>query len=110
MSVLLELPIPQTFLQAVWMGVGLTFGRAFGKDLDYNVQQSDWFKNRNYLIQLFLKRLMDFLHHWYMGALLMIYFSELEVYWFGFGLLIDDLPDIPSRIKKFVRWGGTVVG
>ena len=32
-------------------------------------------------------------HHWWIGALLMLYTTGIaELYWLGFGLFIDDLP------------------
>lgn len=103
--VTLTLPAPQNFTESVWLGIGLTFGRCFGKDLDHNIQQSDWFKKQNKICQWTLKFLLDFLHHWWIGALMMIYFPQYpEVYWFGLGLMIDDAPDIPLRLKKIFKY------
>ena len=95
-----ELPFPVSFAQIIWLGVGLTFGRAFGKQLDRQIQGSAWFLGLAPLWQNILRRLLDFLHHWWIGALLMLYFCEFEaVYWFGYGLLLDDIPDVPARLK-----------
>ena len=106
---MIELPIPTTFLQWVWLGIGLTFGRAFGKELDQDVQGCDWFKALKPWQQWIVKRLLDFLHHWYIGALLMLYgwslcFAHEEIYWFGYGLLLDDIVDVPSRLKKLLKY------
>ncbi len=40
----MQIPIPDTFLAAVWFGIGLTFGRGFGKNLDHTIQKTNWFK------------------------------------------------------------------
>jgi len=31
---------------------------------------------------------------------MMIYSNCPETYWFGAGILVDDLPDIPRRVKE----------
>ena len=103
---IIELPIPATFLQWTWLGIGLTFGRAFGKQLDQNIQNSAWFKELEPWQQWFAKCLLDFLHHWYIGALIMLYVARVEFFWFGYGLLLDDLPDIPRRLRKLLKYFG----
>jgi hypothetical protein len=98
----LTIPFPDTMLEWAWFCIGITFGRSFGKRLDQDIQESDWFKTLNPGVQWILKRSLDFLHHWWMGALLVIYAyklpqAQVEAAWFGWGLLISDLPDIPRR-------------
>jgi len=88
------------FLETVYFLIGLNFGRAFGKKLDQEIQRSEWYKRRSKPTRWMIRRMLDFTHHWYIGALMMIYSSCPETYWFGAGLLIDDLPDIPRRIKS----------
>jgi len=35
----------------------------------------------------------------------MVYFPSVpEAYWFGYGLFIDDLPDIPKRFVEFFAY------
>jgi len=100
----ITIPLPPDFLSWVWFGIGINFGRAFGKHTDQTIQRSEWFRKRKGWQKWFIKRLLDALHHWYIGALLMCYFPNVkEVYWFGAGLLIDDLPDIPRRAKELLR-------
>jgi hypothetical protein len=41
----LQIPVPDAFLAAVWFGMGLTFGRGFGKNLDQIIQKTHWQKN-----------------------------------------------------------------
>jgi hypothetical protein len=96
-------PIPTTFEGAVWLAIGVTFGRAFGKKIDWDVINSDWFKKLTPLQQNVLSRVLDFLHHWWAGALLMLYVPGMIPYWFGAGLLLDDLPDVPERLSKLVN-------
>ncbi len=43
-SMSLQIPVPDTFLAAVWFGIGLTFGRGFGKNLDQTIQKTNWYK------------------------------------------------------------------
>jgi hypothetical protein len=100
----INIPIPSSFEQTVWLGLGLTFGRGLGKKFDFEVQKSAWFTRRSPFTQELLKRLLDCLHHWWMGALLMLYgASYTPLFWFGAGLLIDDMADIPDRIKGYFK-------
>lgn len=102
---MIALPFPVSFVQVVWLGIGLTFGRCFGKNLDQEIQGSDWFKGLGDLQQSVVRRLLDFLHHWWMGGLLMVMFGDVEVvFWFGYGLLLDDIPDMPARLRKFLSY------
>ena len=102
---LIVLPIPQKFIEWLWLGIGITFGRAFGKKFDHDIQQSAWFKKQSGITQWVLKRLLDFTHHWWIGALLMTYaYSHVETYWFGYGLFLDDLPDIPARLVDMLSY------
>ena len=102
--VTITLPTPTNFLEITWLGIGLTFGRSFG-NIDHQIQQSQWFLDFDTQAQYIIKFLLNFLHHWWIGALLMIYFPENPaVYYFAFGVLIDDLPDIPPRVRKMIGW------
>jgi len=109
-------PVPATLLEILWLCLGITFGRAFGKKLDLEIQETDWFKEKGKLAQWLLRRLLDFTHHWEIGLLLMVYFGYAdlggaipwggyipELYWFGYGLVIDDLPDLPARLRKIFK-------
>jgi len=94
-----------SFVQIVWLGIGLTFGRCFGKKLDHEIKQSGWFMGLEGWQQSLLGRLLDFLHHWWIGGLLMVFFGDVEVvYWFGYGLLLDDVPDIPARLRSYLSY------
>ena len=104
--------IPSTRIQIGWWLIGGGFARAFGKKLDYDIQQTVWFKELGPNTKNLVKRLLNFLHHWWLGWILMDYISkavpfETELYWFGAGVLVDDLPDLVLRLKEMV---GTILG
>ena len=98
----ITIPIPANFLTWLWFAMGINFGRSFGKKMDLTIQNSNWYKKRKPWQQWLVARSLDCLHHWWMGGLLMIYFVQPEIYWFGVGLLVDDLPDIPRRAKELL--------
>jgi len=87
-------------LSATWIVIGFTFGRGFGKRLDQGITASKWFKKRNPIIQGLLARILDVTHHFWVGLLLMLYVPIPEAFYFGMGLFIDDLPDVPRRFRK----------
>jgi hypothetical protein len=109
----ITIPVPTTLEEALWFGIGLVFGRSFGKKTDYNIKQSEWFKNLKDWQKEVVSKSLDFLHHWWMGLYLVVYgvtapqalisifpmLSRVATYWFGWGLFVDDLPDLPDRIR-----------
>lgn len=110
---MITLPTPENLVQITWLFIGFMFGRAFGKQLDQEVQNSQWFKNRHPLCQWIIKRCLDFLHHFWIGLLIMIYVCDPcistidnEAYWFGYGLFLDDVPDIPKRFIRLIKYFG----
>jgi len=106
----LQLPLPETLIQWTWFLIGFFFARGFGKQLDQDIQESEWFKSLPNDAQWILKRLLDSLHHLWIGMLLMVYgpkfFPEqkIEFYWFGYGIFIDDLPDLPKRFREYFKY------
>lgn len=103
--------VPGNSVELGWWAIGGGFARAFGKQLDYDIQQSPWFTGADPFTRNFTKRLLDFTHHWWLGWILMEYISPtvpftVELYWFGAGVLVDDLPDLVLRVKEMV---GTVL-
>ena len=97
MTFTFTIPSPETLLQFTWFLMGVTFGRGFGKELDQTIQKSDWFKKQVLWKQEVIRRVLDVTHHFWIGLLLVNYFTLDEVVWFGWGLVVDDLPDIPAR-------------
>ncbi len=108
----LELPVPSTLLQVTWLLVGFMFSRAFAKNLDHSVQDTAMFKAQGKFVQTLIKNLLNFLHHFWIGLLLIVYaaqialplrFSPDVIAFFGLGLFLDDLPDIPQRFRKYFQ-------
>lgn len=110
------LPLLDVELLSVILGfsTGVAFGNA-GKNFDNEVQNTQWFKNRNRLVKWFLKFLMDVTHHFQYGLILMLYamvYIDMElhpvrfwlVYSFGFGLVVTDIKDIPRRFRRFFEF------
>ncbi len=109
---MIELPIPSTLLQISWLLIGFTFARAFGKNLDQIVKSSGFFKKQNSVAQWLLSALLDFLHHFWVGLLLMSYAGQVAalipvesdvLYFYGLGMFLDDLPDVPRRFQKYFK-------
>ncbi len=73
----LTLPVPSTLLQVTWLIIGFMFGRAFAKNLDQTVQATDAFKRQNRFVQTLIKNALDFLHHFWMGLLLIVYAAQI---------------------------------
>lgn len=112
-GILFDVPVPSTLEQVLWMGIGITVARAFGKRCDYEIQRTDWFKGVSRLQRWFLKAGLDALHHWWMGLLLVVYADVIAgwvpipqtiMYWLGVGVFVDDMPDLPSRIKDYFSY------
>lgn len=108
-------PYPLDFWALMAIAFGITFGRAFGKKIDQYVQESDWFRKRGAFTQEVLRRMLDMLHHWWMGVIIM-WFCALQAewlntalripesfvpigFWFGFGLFLDDARDVQHILK-----------
>jgi len=97
----IQIPAPETLLQITWTIIGFILARSF-KNIDHTVKESRWYQTLDKVEQFVVGGLLDFLHHFWMGMILMVYYSHIpEVYWFGYGLFIDDLPDIPQRFREY---------
>ena len=117
----ITIPVPVDLKAVLWFGVGAFFARAFGKRIDYDVQQTAWFKGLKWWQKLVLQRVMDGLHHWYLGLFLVVYASQpwlqwepqvlwahikiplgpYSLGWLGWGVFADDAPDLYQRLKEF---------
>lgn len=105
-------PIPTNNVEIFWVLLGIQFAYAFGSKLDYEMQQTEWFKKLDPVLQGTLKRIMDFLHHWWMGAFLWLYAEQIairigvsnystEILFFGLGILFDDIRDIENLKRRY---------
>lgn len=108
----LTIPIPIDNFQLIWLLIGMSFGRAFGKKLDYEIQQSEWFKKQPSWRQSIIRRILDFSHHWQYGALVWLYAPLIvkalswptllpEVLFFGVGIFIDDIRDFQHVLDRY---------
>ena len=108
------LPLPQTLFEVTWTIIGIQFGYVFGKlngngggvdqDIEKGCSRFSWFWQRC------LKRALNFLHHYWIGLLLIVYnIGVPELKWLGLGLFLEDggyeLKDIltklnPLQLKK----------
>jgi len=107
------IPLLDTELLSVILGfsTGALLGNA-GKNFDYNIKKTEWFKNLNQFSKWLISMILDVTHHFQYGLILMLYAltyidSNLHpirfwlIYSFGFGLVVTDVKDIPKRFRKY---------
>ena len=89
------------------------------KGFDRWIQEGSWFKeDLDEQEQKLLKMILDVLHHWPIGYVMMcaafgqpadammliatipLPLTVAEFYWIGFSIFLDDLPDTPPRLRK----------
>ena len=100
----IQIPAPETLLQITWAIIGFMLARSF-KNLDYTIKDATLYTTMDPVSQFIVGGILDFFHHFWIGMLLMVYCNaSQEVYWFGYGLFIDDLPDIPARFRKYFAY------
>jgi hypothetical protein len=89
-------------------------GHSFGSRLDQDIQSADYFKNLPSWLRWIIKHLLDFLHHWWIGAILWVYavgiaayfgypWFTTEILFFGLGLMIDDIRDIENLKRRLAE-------
>jgi hypothetical protein len=106
---MIEIPVPQTLLQFLWIGVGLQLALAYGEKLDDQICSALWFTSLPDVVKGLLQRTMKFIHHWILGLILVVYAAQVgaylgghvdEVLWLGWGIFAGDALDYP--IKSYV--------
>ncbi len=111
---MLTLPLPVGNQDLIWLLLGMSFGRSFGKKMDYTIQESPWFKRQGTTTKWLVKSILDFSHHWWMGALIWNYAPLIvnkffwptllpEVTWFGVGLFLDDIRDFKNVLNRYKK-------
>lgn len=110
----LGFPYPDTLVTVTWALIGFSFARAFGKQLDQLIKSQPNFIKLGTVSQWFIGSSLDFIHHFWIGLLLMtrfepstitmLYGFKVSLYYFGWGIFIDDLPDIPERFKGYFKY------
>ena len=98
------LPVPATLFEITWTLIGVQFGNTFSKvgnngGMDEYIKEHGKFKG---FAKYIVENTLNFLHHWEIGLILIIYpMPYMEIKWFGLGLLIDDgLYEFYKPIKK----------
>jgi hypothetical protein len=94
---MISIPVPDTLEAVTLLIIGFQLSRSFSKKLDQSIQSTPTFKAQSPVIKWFIKSLLDFTHHYWVGLLIMAY--RPDFYWFGLGLFLDDLPDLPRRFR-----------
>lgn len=106
-------PVPTCNLELFWLLLGLLFANSFGSRLDYEIQQTNWFKKLKGLPKFMVEASLNFLHHWWAGAGLWLYsewFSNLSgvpeyiIMFFGVGVFLDDVRDYEHLIERYKDW------
>jgi len=107
------LPLPEpSDVATFWFVFTLFFTRGFCKGFDQFIQTTTWFENLSYEEAWIAKQALNLLHHWYIGWFIWVHAEIIAahpacpfkdwvvVYYIGFAILLDDLPDIPPRLRK----------
>jgi hypothetical protein len=106
---MIEIPVPSTLLQFLWIGVGLQLTLAYGEKLDEDICGSGWFTGIPEPFKGLIERTLKFIHHWILGLILVVYAIQIgayvgghveEVLWLGWGIFSGDVLDYP--IKNYV--------
>jgi len=94
-------------LVSLGFGVGYYLSRG-GKSFDHDVQRSRWFKNLGGPYRWLVRRLLDVTHHFEYGLIVMYLANQYLsggvhdfVYSFGFAMVLDDINDIPPRMRRY---------
>jgi hypothetical protein len=103
------LPIPVTLFEICWSVIGFQLARAFGKRLDEDIlKQLEELKEKHprlYKARWFIERLLHFIHHWWIGLLLILYTPRTcPLFWIGYGFAIEDggyhLREFSKTVKR----------
>ncbi len=107
---LLAAVTPASLEMLLWELVAFSASLMFFKELDYELQQTEWFLRyaedktvKGILVYRFVKVLLDGLHHWWSGLGLILYAPEVHLKWIGAGLLVADLPDFKRRLDEILK-------
>lgn len=112
-----DLPLPGTLFEGTWMIIGWLLANTLGSKCDegmmewidnnYPKDNGFWSKNKNIILKTVAK-LLNFVHHSWMGLLGAIYFGGLitqtftlpvvvpvslnaELFWLSIGIAVEDL-------------------
>ena len=112
-----EMVVPVSVEMLVWELLAFSSSLLFFKELDYSVQQTEWWRVvegdqddlRGILTYRFLRVLLDLSHHWYSGLFLNIYCDMPVLNWVGAGIFVADIPDFIRRVVDMVAYMGQLL-
>ena len=98
------LPVPKTLFEWTFAVIGWQLGNAFSKQdsvgLDEALMASTFFGKCKGFAKFLVKRLLHFLHHYWIGLLLMVFCLPVNwpnplwwqgaLYWLGYGMFVED--------------------
>lgn len=101
-------PVPTTFDQIIFAAIGWQAGSTIGDKIDDAMKDTQSYKKLGGISKSIVDMLLAFIHHWMLGALIMIYvtrfgfpvwwvFQTSDIFWFGVGLFAQDAKDIPLK-------------
>jgi len=117
MSIENYIPVLDPVLILVILGAssGLVVGRAF-KKIDYEIQRIPAVTKSSRFKKFLIVATLNCIHHFQFGLALMYlayYFKASGsigdhgfalIYSFGFGLVVDDAPDLPARFRRYFSY------
>jgi hypothetical protein len=103
------LPVPTSLFEFTWAAIGLLAARSFSKRLDEEIlEEMEKMKEKHprlYKGRRFMERLLHFIHHWWIGLLLILYTPRTcPLFWIGYGFVIEDggyhLREFSKTVKR----------
>jgi|Deesub1362B_J571_1020462.scaffolds.fasta_scaffold00060_91 hypothetical protein len=109
----LQLLDPTLILVILGLSSGLVLGRSF-KKIDFEIKKTQKFMKSSKFKQYLISAALNSIHHFQFGLALMYFAYRFHgsigddgftlMYSFGFGLVVDDAPDLPRRFRKYFSY------
>ena len=114
---IVDMVTPTSLEMLVWELLAFSCSLLFFKELDFMVQQTEWFKGYieetptlTGILRLRVVRLvLDLSHHWYVGLFLNMYTDIAVLNWVGAGIFVADIPDFIRRVVDMMAYMGQLV-
>lgn len=88
------LPVPQTLFELTWVLIGMQLGKSMGTINQSGMGVDEYITAHGKLRgwgKFVVDRVLHFVHHYWLGLLLIIYdLPLLELQWLGLGLFLED--------------------
>ena len=112
------LPVPKTLFEFTFAVIGWQLGNAFSKHdnigFDEALMAEGFWSKVGGFAKFLVKRTLHFLHHYWMGLLLMVFCVPVNwpnplwwqgaLYWLGYGLFIEDAQFHVREKLRNSRW------